>query len=135
MTLPQIDATEIQPALADLHFRMLHEASGIADDVIRERGYRTLDGPTGYDELKRLGFSTTHAKQRPGLLLPLHTTDGTQPVTIYRPDSPSVDARRPAPQVPLPYRSTDAPGLSAPVSPRPGRPADSPLAHRRAEKS
>ena len=54
MTLPQIDATEIQPALADLHFRMLHEASGITEEVIHERGYRTLDGPTGYDELSGL---------------------------------------------------------------------------------
>ena len=76
MTLPQIDATEIQPTLADPHFRMLREASGIADEVIRERGYRTLDGPTGYHELRALGFSTTQAKLRPGLFLPLHTTDG-----------------------------------------------------------
>jgi Domain of unknown function (DUF3854) len=79
--------------LNDRHFRMLHEESGIAAEVISERGYRTLDGKTGYDDLKQLGFSTAQAKQRPGLLLPLHTTDGTQPLTIYRPDNPSVDKR------------------------------------------
>jgi hypothetical protein len=78
--------------LAPHHYAMLHTGSALSDEVITERGYATLDGPTGYDDLKRLGFSTAQAKLRPGLLLPLHTTDGTQPLTVYRPDHPGVDA-------------------------------------------
>jgi hypothetical protein len=43
-------------------------------------------------ELKRLGFPATHARLSPGLLLPLHTTDGQQPFSIFRPDTPDYDA-------------------------------------------
>ena len=79
------------PLLSTTHRRMLINESGIADEVIRERSYRSLDGANGFQELKALGFSTAQAKLRPGLLLPLHSTDGRQPLTVYRPDQPSLD--------------------------------------------
>jgi Domain of unknown function (DUF3854) len=75
------------PTLMAHHRQMLTESSGIAPEVIAERGYRSLEGVDGYSELKTLGFSKAQA-QTPGLLLPLHTTDGQQAFMIYRPDTP-----------------------------------------------
>ena len=80
------------PALTLEHYTMLAQESGIADEVIAERGYRSIDGASGYTDLKALGFSQAQARLTPGLLLPLHTTDGKQPLTIYRPDHPQPDA-------------------------------------------
>jgi|RhiMetdeSRZDD1v2_1073273.scaffolds.fasta_scaffold189390_2 uncharacterized protein DUF3854 len=79
------------PTLALHHLRMLRDESGIADAVIAERGYRSIDGAQGYTKLKALGFTRQQAWQASGLLLPLHTTDGQQPLTIYRPDHPQPD--------------------------------------------
>ena len=75
------------------HYTMLAQESGIADELIAERGYRSIAGASGYAELKALGFSQAQARLTPGLLLPLHTTDGQQPLTIYRPDQPQPDAK------------------------------------------
>lgn len=73
------------------HLRMLAEESAISEDVILARGYRTITQP---DELAGLGF--TQAQRRPpGLLLPLHPTDGGEPTLyIYRPDNPRAIANR-----------------------------------------
>lgn len=49
-------------------------------------GYRTI---TDEAELLSLGFPLSQCRV-PGLLLPLHTTDGTLGPPIYRPDSPRV---------------------------------------------
>ncbi len=65
------------------HRRMLLEESGITPEVVAERGYRTLTQP---QQLAGLGFSSV--QRRPGLLLPLHGTDGTVPLYILRPDQP-----------------------------------------------
>src|SRR5712692_11791184 len=78
--------------LSDAHLRMLRDESGIAEEVIAERGYRSIEDASGYAELKALGFSKQQALQSSGLLLPLHATDGQQPLTIYRPDQPQPDA-------------------------------------------
>ena len=72
---------------------MLVKDSGMTDEVIAERGYRSIAGASGYTALQALGFSRAQARQTPGLLLPLHTTDGKQPLTIYRPDQPQPDAQ------------------------------------------
>src|SRR5262245_19149735 len=81
------------PTLALHHLRMLRDESGIIDEVIIERGYRSIDGAQGLAELKALGFSAKPAWHSDGLLLPLHTTDGKQPLTIYRPDQPQPDTK------------------------------------------
>jgi hypothetical protein len=47
-------------------------ASGIADDVIRERGYRSTDGGA---ELLELGFSREQARLS-GLLIPIYSPLG-----------------------------------------------------------
>ena len=91
--------TEPTPALDPRHYTMLHAESGIADEVITARGYRTS---TGYSELKSLGIALSCSADAHGLLLPLHTVEGKPgtwydikadkpvPLTIYRPDTPLV---------------------------------------------
>jgi len=81
------------PGLADHHYALLSGESGIADSVIAERGYRSLDAVAGYAELKTLGFSLQQARQAPGLLLPLYTTDGQRSLHVFRPDQPQPDAK------------------------------------------
>jgi hypothetical protein len=73
------------PGLEQQHYEML-KASAIADDVIVERGYRTISNSK---ELKALGFSDSQIRV-PGLLLPLHSTDGKSPFCVFRPDNPRV---------------------------------------------
>src|SRR5215470_2104855 len=68
------------------HGKTLREESGIANEVIQARGYRTV---TDVKELSGLGFSKRQLRV-PGLLLPLRATDGTQPFCVYRPDTPRV---------------------------------------------
>ena len=72
--------------LSPRHLKMLREESGISDAVIEARGYRTI---TNVKELEAIGFPPAQ-RRVPGLLLPLHATDGTQPIAIYRPDNPRV---------------------------------------------
>lgn len=72
------------------HLKMLRDESGISDSVIQARGYRTI---TDGDELRRLGFDRAQC-QTPGLLLPLHTTDGQNSQHVYRPDKPRVIEER-----------------------------------------
>jgi hypothetical protein len=69
--------------LVQHHYEML-KASAISDDVINERGYRTITDPK---DLRGLGFSESQLRV-PGLLLPLHSTDGELPFYVYRPDNP-----------------------------------------------
>jgi hypothetical protein len=80
------------PTLAPHHYTMLVEESGIIDEVIAERGYRSIGGASGYAALKALEFSNQQAALSTGLLLQVHTTDGRQPLTIFRPDQPQSDA-------------------------------------------
>jgi len=60
--------------------------SAIADSIIKERGYRSIDRA---EELVKLGFSAGQIKV-PGLLLPVHTTDGGNGLYCYRPDFPRI---------------------------------------------
>jgi len=71
--------------LSPEHVHMLKIESAIGDEEIRARGYRTV-----YDrkELASLGFASPQ-RRVPGLLLPLHPTDGGDPpLYVYRPDNP-----------------------------------------------
>jgi hypothetical protein len=76
--------------LSDRHLRMLLDESGISMAVITARGYRTI---TDAAELVALGFGPAQ-RRVPGLLLPLHTTDGQLGPAIYRPDNPRVVENR-----------------------------------------
>src|SRR5512141_1124504 len=70
--------------LSNTHLRILREESGLSDEVINARGYRTI---TDAYELAVLGFAPAQCRsqQIPGLLLPIHTTDGGNSLYQYRP--------------------------------------------------
>src|SRR6266545_85811 len=80
-----------EPGLLPHHIEQLTQGSGISLQVIMARGYRSIEAPDGYPELKRLGFSRPQATNLPGLLLPLWTTDGRNGLVVYRPDNPRLD--------------------------------------------
>ncbi len=72
------------------HRRMLIEESGISELVIQARGYRTIEKE---GELVQYGFSSGQ-RRVPGLLLPLHGTNGKVEMHVYRPDNPRVISDR-----------------------------------------
>ena len=69
------------------HRRMLLESSAIRPEMVTLRGYCTV---TSKSELTAAGF---RGRQRnvPGLLIPIHGTDGSQPTIQFRPDFPRTD--------------------------------------------
>lgn len=70
--------------ISEDHLKMLRDESKIAADVILARGYQTITDPK---ELAARGF--TPAQQRtPGLLIPIHTPDGSNGLYQFRPDYP-----------------------------------------------
>jgi len=72
-------------SLSPEHRRVLEDESAIAPEVIAERGYRTIVSPA---DLLDLGFATSQ-RRVPGLLLPLHPTNGGEPpLCVFRPDRP-----------------------------------------------
>jgi hypothetical protein len=58
------------------HRDQLIQGSGIAVEVIDERGYCSIT-PEQFSLLKEAGFTRTQWKNVPGLCLPLWTTDGS----------------------------------------------------------
>lgn len=79
-----------RPARGELlpqHVALL-QASGIRDEVLRARGYRSAWSKV---ELGQLGFSVIQRKT-PGLLLPVWRVDGTLAFCQYRPDLPRLTA-------------------------------------------
>ena len=89
--------SEAVPTLLPEHLRHLHEGSGIGIDVIKERGYRTVQAK---DELEKFGFVSSQ-RRAPGILIPLWGIDGGQAGYQYRPDNPRSDSR----QRPVKYES------------------------------
>jgi len=89
VSMPLQVRPEVAIDLAPHHLKMLRVDSGITNEVITARGYRTI---TNAQELAALGFAPSQCKsqQIPGLLLPLHTTDGGNGLYVYRPDNPRV---------------------------------------------
>ena len=72
--------------LSPRHLSMLQQGSGISEEVILARGYRTI---TQEQDLRDLGFAASQSRV-PGLLLPLWATDGNNGLNVYRPDRPRV---------------------------------------------
>lgn len=98
------------PNLLQRHFDNHVKGSGICGEVAKERGYRTV---LGKKELEDLGFSTSQ-RRTPGLLLPVHTSDGKQPFCQYRPDSPRQNAQG----KPVKYEAPANMGMRIDVPPR-----------------
>lgn len=83
--------TNLADRLQPHHIKMLVEDSMISAEVVLARGYRTVTQP---QELEALGFIPRQRKV-PGLLLPLHPTDGSAPTLyVYRPDNPRATTNR-----------------------------------------
>src|SRR3989304_5037381 len=81
--------SEAVPGLLSDHYRHLSEGSGIAPEVIKERGYRSI---LGKSDLEKIGF--TSAQQRaPGILIPLWSVDGKEAGLQFRPDHPRTSGR------------------------------------------
>ena len=85
-----ITRDEVAQLLSPEHLSMLRDESGISDEVIAARGYRTI---TDRDDLAELGFASNQ-RRIPGLLLPLHSTDADNALNIYRPDNPRIVENR-----------------------------------------
>ena len=75
--------------LAEQHEKMLREESGISQEVVEARGYRTVDTKS---ELKRLGFSERQCN-KPGLLIPIYSPTGDIATYQFRPDQPRIDKK------------------------------------------
>ena len=73
--------------LTPAHRTMLEVGSTILPEVIAERGWRSLSGYGGSAELKWLAFAE-YQRRVPGLLIPVHTTDGQVLPIVWRPDAP-----------------------------------------------
>ena len=117
---PEIFSQEV-PDLLTTHFEALRDGSGIADEVIREGGYRSVLGSA---DLKVLGFSPAQ-RRVPGLLLPICPPDGSNGLYAYRPDNPRVNRDGAARKYELPVGSSVRldvpprcrPGLADPTAP------------------
>lgn len=72
--------------LAERHLRELRDDSGIPEQLIAERGYRTVTDP---GELLALGFDDYQART-PCLLVPLHGVDRSNGRYAIKPDSPRI---------------------------------------------
>lgn len=70
--------------LAPRHLEMLRAESAIADEVIVERGYYTLDDFTA---CRALGFKESQCIL-PAMVIPVHTVTGEHGGYVLRPDSP-----------------------------------------------
>lgn len=75
--------------LSNEHLAMLRQGSGISDDVIRARGYRTV---TDRRDLEELGFSSVQLNV-PTLVIPIYSVDGKLVTHQLRPDSPRLGER------------------------------------------
>ncbi len=78
------------PALLVDHFAQLHEQSGIAPEVITERGYFSATSP---HTLRALGFSHAQARLHPALVLPVCGPEGSNGLYTMRPDVPRLDVK------------------------------------------
>ena len=85
-------------------------AAGISLEVIRERGYRTIDVAK---RLEEFGFSKAQ-RRVPGILIPLHAPDGSPAGWQYRPDDPRLNAKG----NPIKYETPAGAGLRLDMPPR-----------------
>ena len=74
----------MSPTLRPKHRDQLEVGSGIAPEVSAERGTTTV---TTVATLRALQFAD-YQRRVPGILFPVHTTDGQVLQIVYRPDTP-----------------------------------------------
>jgi hypothetical protein len=85
-------SVDVAQVLLPHHLEQLR-ASCISDPVIAARDYQSIPETGGYSLLKKYGFSKVQAKNgaQGGLILPLWTPTGDQPVVVLKPDHPRED--------------------------------------------
>ncbi|MBN1366614.1 MAG: DUF3854 domain-containing protein [Dehalococcoidales bacterium] len=124
--MPSIHYSENIPELLVAHYEHL-KASAISDDVIRERGYRSIVKETkpsksagcvkgGAPGLAELGFAGYQLRM-PGILIPLYGADGIIAGYQYRPDKPRLDNRKEPPR-PVKYENPPKSSIRIDVPPR-----------------
>lgn len=77
------------PELLPAHLEMLRRESGIADEFIKARGAFSIKNQKDNHHLAAAGFAVQQ-RRAPGLVLPIHTTDGQRGPLVYRPDHPRI---------------------------------------------
>jgi hypothetical protein len=82
---------ELGECLNQDHQQMLLEESGLPQEIVRARGYRTVATKS---ELRRLGFADSQCNA-PGLLVPIHSPAGEVVNYQFRPDMPRISDGRP----------------------------------------
>jgi hypothetical protein len=87
-------------ALSERHLRELRDGSGLLDEVIAERGYRSA---TSTAELRSLGFADYQARLVPALLVPLHGVDGSNSRYVIKADKPRMRSEPGKPPKPIKY--------------------------------
>ena len=70
--------------LSPTHYQMLHQESGISDEVLTARGYFTVLTSA---EMADLGFAPNQCRA-PSLILPMYDRAGQRIEYVARPDSP-----------------------------------------------
>ena len=98
------------PQLLQSHLEQLDVKSGIAIDVIKERGYESV---LGRKRLLELGFSKAQCRT-PGILMPIWSPTGQNTNYQFRPDTPRLnkDAK------PTKYETPRGSGMCLDVPPR-----------------
>jgi hypothetical protein len=96
--------------LAAHHLRELTEGSGIALDVIEERGYRTADRKA---LLESRGFSP-HQRRVPALVIPMFSPTGKPTTHQIKPDHPRESGEGKS----IKYETPAGSGISLDVHPR-----------------
>jgi Domain of unknown function (DUF3854) len=92
---PEFDLAALDIGLGEdlnpYHLQMLIQGSSLSEEVVRERGYRTVETKA---ELKRLGFADAQCNP-PGLLVPTYSPTGEISNYQFRPDQPRIKDGRP----------------------------------------
>ncbi len=84
--------------LSEQHKTMLYVESGLTEQTVSQRGYRTVGGSGGVEALAALGFNRSQAqtaKHGDVLLVPLYDITGTEVSHQIRPDVPRVSRGSP----------------------------------------
>ena len=88
---PSEPSLELGESLNPEHQRMLLQESGLSEEVVIARGYRTVEA---ISELRRLGFSDAQCNV-PGLLVPVYSPSGEISNYQFRPDQPRIRDGKP----------------------------------------
>jgi hypothetical protein len=93
-------------SLSPAHRRQLMDESGITEDIIHARGYRSLSSTEAAAVLKAQGFSRRQCQLGSGLLIPVLGSDGQPGLYQFRPDHPRRNQQDKVIKYETPSRST-----------------------------